>query len=121
MQTIQFMPDRLNAEPTVFRGFTTPELGLAMLFGSAIGLIISLFFIPFIGWVVIPTFILVTPLLIVFLGGKHLLKIKRGKPGNYIYFSLALNKRKWGMGDSTLIIHDQAWSLRRARIRGILK
>ncbi|EOE7602246.1 DUF3487 family protein, partial [Salmonella enterica subsp. enterica serovar Enteritidis] len=23
MQTIDFMPDRLNAEPTVFRGFTT--------------------------------------------------------------------------------------------------
>ncbi|EPL9969165.1 DUF3487 family protein, partial [Klebsiella pneumoniae] len=24
MATIQFMPDRLNAEPVVFRGFTTP-------------------------------------------------------------------------------------------------
>ncbi len=28
METIRFLPDRLNAEPTVFRGFTTPELGL---------------------------------------------------------------------------------------------
>ncbi|ECG2670196.1 DUF3487 family protein, partial [Salmonella enterica subsp. enterica serovar Takoradi] len=26
MQTIDFMPDRLNAEPTVFRGFTTHEM-----------------------------------------------------------------------------------------------
>ncbi|EKS1616209.1 DUF3487 family protein, partial [Escherichia coli] len=26
METIRFLPDRLNAEPTVFRGFTTPEL-----------------------------------------------------------------------------------------------
>lgn len=29
MQTIRFLPDRLNAEPVVFRAFTTPELGLA--------------------------------------------------------------------------------------------
>ncbi|MDC9612914.1 TIGR03750 family conjugal transfer protein [Xenorhabdus khoisanae] len=115
MQTIQFMPDRLNAEPTVFRGFTTPELGLVMLFGSTVGLVVSLFFIPFIGWVVIPTFVLVTPLLIVFFGGKYVLKIKRGKPGNYIYCSLALRKRKWGIGDPTLIIYDQSWSLRRTK------
>ncbi|WP_157940610.1 DUF3487 family protein, partial [Escherichia coli] len=26
MQTIHFLPDRLNVEPAVFRGFTTPEL-----------------------------------------------------------------------------------------------
>ncbi|EPU9189881.1 DUF3487 family protein, partial [Escherichia coli] len=25
MQTIHFLPDRLNVEPAVFRGFTTPE------------------------------------------------------------------------------------------------
>ncbi|EFH2532481.1 DUF3487 family protein, partial [Escherichia coli] len=24
MQTIRFLPDRLNVEPAVFRGFTTP-------------------------------------------------------------------------------------------------
>ncbi len=29
MQTIRFLPDRLNSEPVVFRGFTTPEMGLA--------------------------------------------------------------------------------------------
>ncbi|MBJ3110126.1 TIGR03745 family integrating conjugative element membrane protein, partial [Salmonella enterica subsp. enterica serovar London] len=27
MQTIRFLPDRLNSEPVVFRGFTTPEMG----------------------------------------------------------------------------------------------
>jgi len=31
MQTIRFLPDRLNAEPVVLRGFTTPELGSAAL------------------------------------------------------------------------------------------
>ncbi len=37
MATIEFMPDRLNAEPVVFRGFTTPELGLTVLFSLAGG------------------------------------------------------------------------------------
>lgn len=27
METIRFLPDRLNAEPTVFRGFTTRNWG----------------------------------------------------------------------------------------------
>ncbi|KZQ47048.1 hypothetical protein A3N43_24380 [Klebsiella aerogenes] len=34
MQTIRFLPDRLNSEPVVFRGFTTHEMGLAALAGA---------------------------------------------------------------------------------------
>ncbi|SQA98012.1 conjugative transfer region protein [Cedecea neteri] len=37
MQTIRFLPDRLNAEPVVFRGFTAPEMGLAALAGVGAG------------------------------------------------------------------------------------
>ncbi len=47
MATIQFMPDRLNAEPVVFRGFTTPELGLTALFSTLAGIVISLPFLFF--------------------------------------------------------------------------
>ncbi|WP_262946839.1 TIGR03750 family conjugal transfer protein, partial [Xenorhabdus indica] len=46
MQTIAFLPDRLNAEPVVFRGFTTPEMGLAALAGIALGLAVSLPLLP---------------------------------------------------------------------------
>ncbi|EWD32970.1 TIGR03750 family conjugative transfer region protein [Klebsiella pneumoniae UCI 37] len=53
MATIQFMPDRLNAEPVVFRGFTTPELGLTALFSTLAGIVISLPFL-FFSWVMIP-------------------------------------------------------------------
>ncbi|CHO21795.1 conjugative transfer region protein [Salmonella enterica subsp. enterica serovar Typhi] len=42
MKTIEFLPDRLNAETVVFRGFTTPELGYAALIGAVSGLILSL-------------------------------------------------------------------------------
>lgn len=54
METIRFLPDRLNAEPTVFRGFTTPELGLAALSGVFLGLLWTLPLIPLFGWVIIP-------------------------------------------------------------------
>ncbi len=70
MQTIRFLPDRLNSEPVVFRGFTTHEMGLAALAGAGAGLLLSLPFIPLAGWVVVPTGLLVMPLLLVWFGGR---------------------------------------------------
>jgi len=69
MQTIRFLPDRLNSEPVVFRGFTTHEMGLAALAGAGAGLLLSLPFIPLAGWVVVPTGLLVRPLLLVWFAG----------------------------------------------------
>ncbi|MEN1536346.1 TIGR03745 family integrating conjugative element membrane protein, partial [Pseudomonas aeruginosa] len=80
METIRFLPDRLNAEPTVFRGFTTPELGLAALTGFFTGLLWSLPFVPVFGWVIIPTGALLTPLVLVWTGGAWISRLKRGKP-----------------------------------------
>ncbi|MEQ9859537.1 TIGR03750 family conjugal transfer protein [Pectobacterium cacticida] len=118
MQTIPFLPDRLNVEPVVFRGFTTSELGLAALFGALTGLLGSLFFIPLAGWVIIPTGMLLTPLLVIGFGGSWIVRIKRGKPENYIWQKLEEKKRHIGVGDKTLIIHSQGWSLRRRRDKG---
>ncbi|PHM35861.1 membrane protein [Xenorhabdus mauleonii] len=115
MQTILFLPDRLNAEPVVFRGFTTPEMGLAALAGIGIGLMVSLPLIPLVGWVMIPTGMLVTPLLLVSFGGRWLVQLKRGKPENYLWLKLEEKKRRLGVGDPALIIAAQGWSLRRSR------
>ncbi|BET95996.1 TIGR03750 family conjugal transfer protein [Xenorhabdus taiwanensis] len=105
MQTIAFLPDRLNAEPVVFRGFTTPELGLA----------VSLPLIPLAGWVVLPTGMLVMPLLLISFGGRWLAHLKRGKPENYLWLKLEEKKRRLGLGDPALIIAARGWSLRRSR------
>ncbi|AZK61343.1 TIGR03750 family conjugal transfer protein [Pectobacterium parvum] len=118
MQTIPFLPDRLNTEAIVFRGFTTPELGLTALLGSFAGLLWSIILVPFVGWVIIPTGILLTPLLVIGFGGKWVSSIKRGKPENYIWQKLEEKKRHIGVGDETLIIHSQGWSLRRSRAKG---
>jgi conjugative transfer region protein (TIGR03750 family) len=115
MQTILFLPDRLNAEPVVFRGFTTPELGLAALAGVGIGLIGSVPLAAVAGWVMIPTGMLVMPLVVIGFGGQWLARLKRGKPEHYIWQQLAIKKRRLGMGDRTLIVVSQGWSLHRTR------
>ncbi|MEQ2024887.1 TIGR03750 family conjugal transfer protein [Xenorhabdus szentirmaii] len=115
MQTILFLPDRLNTEPVVFRGFTTPEMGLAALVGLGFGLMVSLPFIPLVGWVMLPTGMLVMPLLLVSFGGRWLAQLKRGKPEHYLWLTLEEKKRRLGIGDPALIIVAQGWSLRRSR------
>lgn len=124
MQTIEFMPDRLNAEPTVFRGFTTPEMFTAAGAGVVAGLVLSLPFTALAGWVVIPTGALVMPLLVVFFSGKYLVRIKRGKPENFIYRALSLRLARSGlatlpgfrrMTEKGLITVSRGWFLRRSQ------
>lgn len=115
MQTIRFLPDRLNAEAVVLRGFTTPEMGLAALAGTGLGLLVSLPFLPLAGWVVIPTGMLTAPLLVIWFGGRRLTRLKRGKPENYIWQRLALQLRRLGWGHPELITDHQGWSLRRSQ------
>ena len=101
MQTIRFLPDRLNSEPVVFRGFTTHEMGLAALAGAGAGLLLSLPFIPLAGWVVVPTGLLVM--------------LKRGKPENWLWQRLETKKRRLGMGNPKLIVDARGWSVKRNR------
>ncbi|WP_127958569.1 TIGR03750 family conjugal transfer protein [Serratia microhaemolytica] len=117
MQTIRFLPDRLNCEPMVFRGFTTPEMGLAALLGVGVGLLWSLPMAMLFGWVMIPSGMLVTPLLLIGFGGRWLSSMKRGKPENYIWQRLGVFKQHHNLGrrkgGSVLIIDARGWSLKR--------
>lgn len=115
MQTIRFLPDRLNCEPVVFRGFTTPEMGLTALAGLGVGLLLSLPVTPLAGWVIIPTGMLFTPLLFIIFGGRWLSRIKRGKPENYIWQRLEEVKCRHNLGNRTLITDARGWSVKRTR------
>ncbi|VDY38229.1 conjugative transfer region protein [Salmonella enterica subsp. enterica serovar Daytona] len=44
MATIDFIPDKLNTRPVVWRGFTVEELGLTALAGLAIGFVLAFFY-----------------------------------------------------------------------------
>ncbi|MCA1179526.1 MULTISPECIES: TIGR03750 family conjugal transfer protein [unclassified Pantoea] len=115
MATIKFLPDRLNAEPVVFRGFNTPELGLAALTGVLSGFVLSLPFAFLFGWLAIPTGTLLFPLVFIAFGGKWLASKKRGKPENYLWQQFELKKCRMGLGDISLIIHSRGWSLQRSK------
>lgn len=113
MATIEFMPDRLNAEPVVFRGFTTPELGLTVLFSLVAGLMAALPVVPFLGWIAFPTVTLLMPLVTVIFGGRLMAWFKRGKPENYLSRRLELQLSRIGAGNRGLILRSRTLALRR--------
>lgn len=115
MATIEFMPDRLNAEPVVFRGFTTSELGLTVLFSLVAGLMAALPVVPFLGWIAFPTVALMMPLVTVICGGRLMARFKRGKPENYLYRRLELQLSRIGSGNRSLILRSRTLALRRQR------
>lgn len=115
METITFLPDRLNAEPVVFKGFTTPELFATAFFGFLSGLLVAMPLVFFLGWLALPTISLLMPLLVIILGGKLMARFKRGKPENYLYRRLDLWLSQQGMGHARWIHHSQRWALRRSR------
>ncbi|AIN20024.1 TIGR03750 family conjugal transfer protein [Yersinia rochesterensis] len=114
MATISFLPDRLNAEPIVFKGFTTPELLVTAGLSVLGGLVVAIPFSPFIGWLAFPTVSLLMPLFTVFFGGRLMACFKRGKPENYLYRHVELWLSRQRLGNPHLIHRSQRWALRRS-------
>ncbi|MFO6426137.1 DUF3487 family protein [Escherichia coli] len=69
-------------EPAVFRGFTTPELGLA---ARAVPLWPALAVTAASATGGDPTGMMVTPLLLIWFGGSWITRMKRGKPDNWLW------------------------------------
>ncbi|PVZ81192.1 TIGR03750 family conjugal transfer protein [Serratia sp. S1B] len=114
MATITFLPDRLNAEPVVFKGFTTPELFITAGLSFLGGLVVAIPVTPFLGWLAFPTVSLLMPLFTLFFGGKLMVRFKRGKPENYLYRRAELWLSRQHIGNPRLIHHSQRWALRRS-------
>ncbi|BBL32431.1 TIGR03750 family conjugal transfer protein [Pantoea sp. B566] len=120
MAVIDFLPDRLNNPPVVWKGFTSSEFLLAGVVGMIAGipLAIPLCLVPFIGWLAFPTCILLMPLVVVFLGGPRLAAYKRGKPDNYIWQRLEQIRCRLGLSRS-MILASRAWELQRTSARAM--
>ncbi|MBU9819894.1 TIGR03750 family conjugal transfer protein [Rahnella sp. BCC 1045] len=114
MAVIEFLPDRLNSSPVVWRGFTAGEFLLAATVGFFLGIPLSLplVFIPAVGWIAIPTCMLIMPIFVVFVGGRWVSSYKRGKPDNYLWRRLEEVRAKFGLHRG-LVISSQTWALRR--------
>ncbi|MDR3430741.1 MAG: TIGR03750 family conjugal transfer protein [Rouxiella aceris] len=116
MAVIEFLPDRLNTPPVVWRGFTSGEFLLAAGCGFLGGIPVSIpfVFLPAVGWVAIPTGMLLMPIIVVFIGGRWVSNYKRGKPDNYVWRRLEELRARVGFSRG-LIINSRAWALRRTR------
>lgn len=84
IRDVEFLPDRLNGEPVVFRGLTTSEMFLLLKLGAVlwfpVGIVICAFFgIALIGVGVGAVLTLGT----IVIGGNVMQRKKRGKPDNY--------------------------------------
>ncbi|EKS5646167.1 TIGR03750 family conjugal transfer protein, partial [Salmonella enterica] len=85
MAAIDFIPDRLNVRPVVWRGFTVGELGVAALCGAGLGLVTAVFVAPFAGWIAFPMLVILMPLPVAWFSGEWLMRYKRNKPDNYLW------------------------------------
>ena len=113
-QTIEFLPDRLNREPVVFRGMTTTELFLVFLSGLSSGLLTGIIPAILLGmWALIPTGALLGAALCVMAGGRYLPRLKRGRPDTWLYQTLSAWTARRGWGDPQLIQRSAVWTLRR--------
>lgn len=108
-ETINFIPERINKRPSVYRGMTLSELMLVILFGCVLGFFIGIMVMILFGnWVWIPTMMLPVTILCVRLSGAYISRLKRGKPENWLerYIELKTNP-------SQFITHNQFWLIKR--------
>ncbi|EBP4342163.1 TIGR03750 family conjugal transfer protein [Salmonella enterica] len=114
-QTIEFLPDRLNQEPVVFRGMTTSELFIALGGGFVAGLAGGVFPAAALGiWALIPTGALAGAALAIMVGGKWLARVKRGRPDTWLYRSMGAWFARHGYGDARLVQKSAVWVIRRS-------
>jgi conjugative transfer region protein (TIGR03750 family) len=119
---VTFLPHRLNRQPVVVRGLTNDELfvcvGLSAAVGAFPGTMLAWAFEAF---AMIPTAIVVSAALGIFIGGGFLRRQKRGKPDTWLYRSLQMRLTKkipalaGFIGGHGLIFRSGAWSTRRMR------
>lgn len=116
MAVIDFLPDRLNNPPVVWKGFTSGEFLLAAVIGAMVGVpvAIPLAFVPFLGWLAFPTCILLMPMITLFLGGSWISSYKRGKPENYIWQRMEELRCRTRLSSSMILV-SRAWEMKRTR------
>lgn len=113
--TIEFLPDRLNREPVIFRGMTTTELFIALGGGLLTGLVCGVFPAVLLGiWALIPTGSLAGAAIAILAGGKWLARLRRGRPDTWLYRSLGAWFARRGFGDPKLIQQSTVWVIRRS-------
>ncbi|EDT4999537.1 TIGR03750 family conjugal transfer protein [Salmonella enterica subsp. enterica serovar Manhattan] len=129
MATIDFIPDKLNTRPVVWRGFTVEELGLTALAGLVIGFVLAFFILPFTSWIAFPMLMILMPIPTAWLSGGWLMRYKRNKPDHYLWQRIYLLRARLlspgeqgslAAGSYRFITLSRAWELKRTRRKGLV-
>ncbi|EAW9116840.1 TIGR03750 family conjugal transfer protein [Salmonella enterica subsp. enterica serovar Braenderup] len=129
MATIDFIPDKLNTRPVVWRGFTVEELGLTALAGLVIGFVLAIFILPFTSWIAFPMLMILMPIPTAWLSGGWLMRYKRNKPDHYLWQRIYLLRARLlspgeqgslAAGSYRFITLSRAWELKRTRRKGLV-
>lgn len=109
LETITFIPERLNKRPVVYRGMTLSELFIVSLMGAGIGAGIGILLMLFLNdFVWIPTAVVPMAIIAVRFGGFYLSRLKRGKPDNWLERFIELKK-----SPNKFITTSHYWSIKR--------
>ncbi len=113
---IEFIPDRLNEEPVVFLSMTNSEIKLSLMiffvFWTPICLVVGLL----VGKVLLSLACVAGMVFAsMWLAGKRLRIIKRGKPKQYHMLALQAWLQDRGLTRQVLIRESRTWDIRRWR------
>lgn len=114
MTTERLLAERLNAEPSIFRGCTSSELGALVASACAFWLPVSLLLawglgVPSMGFGLAGAAIIVS----VVIAASVLQRLKRGRPDAYYRHRLVLRLAELGLMRSRFIHRQGYWSLGR--------
>lgn len=113
---IEFIPDRLNEEPVVFLSMTNSEIKLSLMVFFA-GWTPLCLVVGLMTGTVLLSLACVAGLVFVsmWLAGKRLRVIKRGKPKQYHMLALSAWLQDRGLGRQVLIRESRIWDIQRWR------
>ncbi|WP_339803202.1 TIGR03750 family conjugal transfer protein [Saezia sanguinis] len=118
--TVNFLPHRLNRQPSVVRGLTADELWITAGITGIAGLIVGIPLAMLIGQIAIaPTMVMIAVALGVLVGGTILRRQKRGRPDTWLYRQIQWQTRlRYPLlcavfGGNDLIGRSGYWSIRR--------
>lgn len=116
--TVDFIPDRLNEEPVVFMAMTNSEIKFSTLVFFTVWSPISLIVGLLVGKTIIA--LALSPALVfvsMWLTGKRLRVIKRGKPKQHHVLALRAWLQDHGLIKEVLIRQSRVWDIHRWRSR----
>ena len=113
---IDFLPDRLNEEPVVFLSMTNSEIKLAALACFAFWVPLSTLAGALLGQALLGVALsLAWVFASLWLIGKRLRVLKRGKPRQYHVLAIRALLQDYGLLPNTLVRESRAWDIRRWR------